>query len=485
MKNTKLLFLLIPFLLLTGCERSSGTKSSSKESSITSSSETSGSESSSSEEPPRTEYTVAVDLGPSLRKEDSTKTGKYNLSFEFKNAYFDGSAKTFSKDLALLSFGKTLFADSEADMKRFYETLEFDDIESYFVAERTKDSLSYIFAHKRINDYDLVSVCVGGLDYGREWANNFELGRSGNHQGFEKRTLEVYGGLRSYLRKYEKPKLWMSGYSRGGAIVNMLSHFIFSREQIKISQDNMFTYTYECPKGLAIENKIAYENVFNLVNSQDFIPYFAPEKEYGLCRCGVDVEIYRDDLADLIQAFDEDIVVPEFQCEDPENGSYATPVEFIGYLMKTLTEPAPSEDDEKIYIPTREDFSSKVEHAVQTALDIFFGIPDTVKDKIIADVKEQIATNPLNFAVQLLYAEYGIYDFIVPYLDEAGYKYTIPELKADCEAIRLLAQSKLVVILAFAASESEVGNNLKRAVAMHYPEICYLLINAYGNPIEE
>ena len=79
----------------------------------------------------------------------------------------------------------------------------------------------------------------------------------------------------------------------------------------RVTQDNLFVYTYEAPAALSLENAVAYENVHNITNEADLVASIPPET-YGLKRCGVDYPIYDANVATLMKQFDENVEFPEF-----------------------------------------------------------------------------------------------------------------------------------------------------------------------------
>ena len=403
----------------------------------------------------------------------TNKKETYALSFDYKTSFFNASAEVFNKDLAILSYGNSLASAKENDITIFYQALKFDNLNSKYKAP-TKDTISYMFAHKKINDSNLVAVTVRGFNYDKEWANNFKLGTSGNHKGFDDSANTIYTDLKAYIAQYDNLKLWITGYSRAGAVSNLLSHLIISKKEINVIQPNMYVYTFEAPKAIAKENKQEYKNVFNVVNSHDIIPYFAPEAEYGLARCGIDIDIYSDSISDLILEFDKDIVISKFK----EDAEYKNGVEFSNYMIKILTQNSDNKD--YVYIPTREAFSNNMERPLARIFDIFYTLTSAQKKKIVEDVQKKIKESPLQFAMGLLMTENGVYNFIKPYLDEAGYNYEEEALKLETETIRKFIYPKIAIVLGFVASETALGNNMKRMLLMHYPEITYVLLMNYN-----
>ena len=460
-------------------ESSSEVISSSEESSseaASSSEEVSSSEEASSEsssEEPGT-YRVSYELTPSIRKASSTKTDKYHMEFTLKESMFNHSATEFDNDIMMLAYGGSLMHGDE-----FFPGLAFDNIDDHFVTEHTVDSISYALGHHKIDSGDLVALTIGGFEYGLEWVNNCDIGLSGNHHGFELRANEIYAELKTYLASYQNPKLLITGYSRAGAISEFVAHFIMSREEINISQDDLFVYTFEAPKGLDKENKVEYDNVFNIMNSNDFITYLYPEEQYGFARYGKDVDIYDEDYNELILALDEDIVTYDFTPDTASEPKYTTPKEFNDYVMATLAEARPDyldEDEPIIYIPTREDFVNKAEKAVERIFDIMFSLPEEEITKLVEDAKEK-ATD-IMFLINVISVEGEIYNYISPFLDEGGYQYDATELQEECETLRQIVYGKLAFVSQVFLNE-EFKANIMRAANMHYPESTYVLLQKF------
>ena len=159
----------------------------------------------------------------------------------------------------MISCSSAFMNRRESDIKEYLDLLEFDNCEFYGYGLNTKNNVTYCIAHKKIDDFDLIFVSSVGSHYGSEWSNNFLVGDSGNHLGFTNSSNIVYESLMNYMKKYESPKLWLTGYSRGGGIINLLADKLL-RE--KFDSTNMFVYTFECPKGLDKNNAPEYKPPF-------------------------------------------------------------------------------------------------------------------------------------------------------------------------------------------------------------------------------
>jgi hypothetical protein len=427
---------------------------------------------------------VSYELAASIRKADTSKTGGYNLSFHYKSEYFDADATVFNKDLALLSNGVSMMAESEATIKSFYNSVYFDQIETHYV-EHTKDSVCYALASRKYEDYDLISVVVNGYNYGLEWVNNALVGLEGDHEGFSLRANDIYSSLKTFLADRTNYKLWISGYSRGAAIANVLSHYILSKGEIEIAQKDMFVYTFECPKGLDKNNAPEYSNVFNVLYSGDLVTYVGPS-EYGFARCGIDIDLYQssEHTDEVLFDFDEDISIPAFKaCEGLGGEELNTEADVCKYLFTYLSREGEDVEGQDLYIHTRADFVNKVQSTVQFVLSAVFSMKAEVKEQLIKDIKElgigalALMSDPAALAV-----------FLAPYLYNSGIPYTANQLVADCKTLIRLIGTDSTLVSAFLAyfltGQNDLASNLIRSIKVHYPEVGHALLKDYLSNLE-
>ena len=407
-----------------------------------------------------------------------TTDKEYEFGFDYDDGYFSGNANVFNKDLAMISFGASLASSLKERSLDFFTTLGFDNIkpsDSYDVPP-TANSIGYTLAHKKIADKNVIALAIRGFNYGSEWVSNVSVGLMGNHNGFEQSANTVSEGLLSYLseNEYDNLTLWITGYSRAGAVANVLADKILSGNEVDVLSGNVFVYTFEAPK--ALTEKREYQNVFNMVNSADMVAHLCPE-EYGLYRCGTDVDIYSyEKLANLVKAFDSSIVLPKFNFNKPQNGSseqeqFESPSEFIEYFITSLLKEM--QGDDIVYdISTRENFHSNVEPTLLYTLNLVFSLKAATINAIVEDIKSMgfiaLAT--------LIYDENGIYNFLNPYIAADGVSYEPTELQAQTETIRkFILRDNYLTLGVVAASK----DNLVYTVDMHFPVITYVLLADY------
>ena len=452
MKHSKILLLSVIPLLLSGCGDAGETTTTTTPSQDTSKG-------------------VVMAKLPGMINPD--KASGYDLQLEFDDKYFDASANQENHKLKLLSFGASLNTAKIGLISFFYTTMFYDNPYSSDFANISEDSVGYYIAHKSIGDYELVALAIRGFDYAQEWANNLKIGKTGNHAGFEERANEIYDSLKTYLNTYsgKEIKLWMTGYSRGGGIVNVLaSQIMKEKSDISIKKENLFVYTFEAPRGLTEENAVEYQNVFNYVNNMDPVPKLAPE-EYGLYRCGKDIIINQDkDVDQACLEFDEGITLPTFT---PSEGKYTNELEFVNYIFGELLK---NTEVDSNTLHTREKYVDNYQNEVGYFIGLFFTFSAVTKAKITARFQALSALGKMT-----VLADNGIYNFLKPILDEDNVQYDDEQFKPACQALNKLVQAKFSLLYHF-IDTSTMGlnaaavNNMTRAISMHYPETIYVLI---------
>ena len=400
------------------------------------------------------------------------KAQDYNVQFHFDDAYFQADARQFNKDLALLSLGNTFTTASSIFVGQFYDRLGFENvIYGNYSITPTEDTIGYSFAHKKIGDSDVIAVCVRGFNYGKEWSNNFLMGSEGNHEGFDTAANQIYNHLKNEVEvhDYQNLKLWITGYSRGGGVSNVLSQKILSSTEFTVEQENMFVYTFEAPRGLTQANAMPYANVFNIINNADLVTYVAPE-QYGLYRCGVDQQIYTasSNISRLLYEFDKDIVIPEYT---PVNNC-ANEQEYISYLINEITKELDTSDptNASMTAHTREDYVNNYQSGLRYMMGLFFSLNSSTTNKIMDRLSQMDA-----YQMGLLLGDDGFYNFLKPMLDEDDVSYNDAELKTNCAVITKLLRNNILLLTSLLGSSGGM-DNIKRILYMHAPEVEYVLL---------
>ena len=379
----------------------------------------------------------------------------YDVKIDFKDDDFDGSSTTFSDKIKMLSLGACASSENETKAKAFYEEMYYDNI-TYHLPETTADTVGYIIAHRSFENYDVVSLVIRSIEYKEEWSNNFQIGDSGDHVGFSDRADEVYSALNNYLETYKdkEVKLWVSGYSRGGGIANVLASKIMTG---RADENKTFVYTFEAPRGLALENAIEYKNVFNLVNNVDIVAMIPPE-QYGLYRCGKDIVINsaEKNIDELLYYFDNKIELPEFV----PTANYETEQEFSNYLISTLASGS---------LSTREGYYTNYQDGISYFMGLYFSLPQSTINKISEKFQN---LQPMDYLTLL--GDDGLYNMIKPILDQDHIQYDATALRSACATLKTLLVEKYSLISTL--QDEDFSGNLRRIISQHALEAVYVLI---------
>lgn len=405
---------------------------------------------------------------------------KCEVSFTFNDSYFEGQSNVYNKDLALFLYGAASVNDGKEGVSKFFTDLGFNNAITYPKTVEEYHNISYTIAKKAAKDATYVVVSVRGINYGQEWSSNFELGLEGDHNGFSKAADVVLEDLYTTLGNINGDvKIALTGYSRGGAVANLLADKLFNLPEKKIADKNVYTYTFEAPKGILVDDnrKIDYDNVFNIVNDADIVTALAPSG-YGFARCGIDINIYNADVDNLLSKYDSELVLPKFTIIDEQYFKEETEVkDFI--INKLLTD---YDYDENIKINTREKFVNNYASTIQFIFNnIVTDMKAATKEKIADDIKTKVDAGWTGILELMSIISDGksLFNFLNPYFVEDGLTYDTTELQNSCNQIVGLIQGPGSFLLTFAASE-EYRNTLVRTVDMHFPIVNYVLLENHN-----
>ena len=419
---------------------------------------------------------IYVHLEPGLAKPEEGETlDPYSLTFEYDDELFLTDAKEYNPDLSMLSLGASLATATYAQVMDFFGEMFFKDLMTEdFEEVPSKDTMAHLFAHKVIDDYDLVAVDLRGFNYGLEWANNFTIGYEGNHEGFELRAKEVYSHLKWYIEnrvdKTKTLKLWIDGYSRAGSVANVLASKILTGNEISITQENMYVYTFEAPAPLSEENAIAYPNVHNIMNKGDIIANIMPAS-YGLYRCGTEYEIYNEDVSSLMKGFDRHIDFPEFDIAEDNAMGVKNDVELRDYILNSVYNS--SNTDTTVTANTREQYVNNYQTGLSNAIGYIFGLKASTRSELLATLQGYDTWAMLSIIGDQ--SGQALADFIKPYLNKDNIEYDEEELVSNC-AVLVKAIGNLFLSLLLIYSSEQYKPLFTRLIDFHYPEVTYVLL---------
>lgn len=214
------------------------------------------------------------------------------VEYEYSDSYFAVASSKYQNPLADISLIASVTSCDADTATEFYKALGFKDIviNDAFYDNSTSDKIGLVLARKEAvlngEKVNIIAMTVRGVNYRIEWADNFNVGDSGNHQGFSTNSKRALEFIEDYYRTYslsgQHNKVWVQGYSRGGAIAYMTARLIVENGLVR-TQDNLFVYTFNAPNGVIDEWNCSC--VYNCVNTMDLIQRTAPAswgfKKYG------------------------------------------------------------------------------------------------------------------------------------------------------------------------------------------------------------
>ena len=239
----------------------------------------------------------------------------------YDDSYFLLDNKEYHQEIALASFANAIASICNDDdytirshsLVDIWNKENFSNIyisDSYYVKPEL-DSIGFGFARKKIAGYNLVAVTIRSGGYDAEWANNLTAGEQGNVAGFQECANTVLAELNNYIATNNlsgQTKFWLSGYSRGGSVTNLLAGTILQQidagsfnNQINTTVKDIYAYCFEPQAGAEISIEEAkselYHCIHNVMNYNDLIAMLYPNV-WGMRKYGQN-HYYSDRLLDI------------------------------------------------------------------------------------------------------------------------------------------------------------------------------------------
>ena len=400
----------------------------------------------------------------------------FEIKYSFPKKYcsFSHPGSEVKKELAIISFASVIHSSEKERVKDFYDEFGFSNFYQSpdYEVEETPDSILYTIAHKSLDDSELIAVNLNGVNYKAPWINNFKLDKEGNAAGFQIAADKVLNALYTYLEDYKESnlKFWITGYSRGAGIANLISYTLLENTTLNIPEDNMYCYTYEAPSVIETEGMKAHPSIYNIISSADVVTHMAPTK-YGFSRAGVDHDISSNVKIDsVIKSFDKRIKIPSFT---PVSGSYSNEVEFINYLIDLLSKDISSSNPDAD-MSTREHYVDNYQEHIGYLIYLVMNMKAETRTAIINAIKALIDSGDYTTLINFFTKDDVLYEFIYPILDEHSETYNKDKLKAAInQAVKLCSATGLPLLL---VSEN-FRNNLMRTAYIHAPEVQLALLD--------
>ena len=231
---------------------------------------------------------------------------------EYSDSFFTVASPGDHPELRALSYALALAGyENEADgypststeknpkLTKLLNQMGFSDYQTWdTISEEEGHSMGTTIGHKTLNSgEELIVIAPRNYNYMTEWLSNFDVGASGDHAGFSESADRIVNHLNEYLsaRNFTNYKIWMVGYSRGGAVVDLAAKTINQNlDSYKMTSDNFYAYTFGAPRASVEETK--YANIHDVKDGNDLILGFLFPEIWGFYNTGVYEEIHPADL---------------------------------------------------------------------------------------------------------------------------------------------------------------------------------------------
>ncbi len=231
----------------------------------------------------------------------------------YSDSWFEGSAFDYNHELATASLAAGMTATSfdttgtgvvptgDTRVAAFLKTIGCAEdtifTHRFDICNTFGDTSGFAFGIKSIPNTDkyLLTVIIRSNGYGGEWASNvriYDEDYEGYACGFRKSAeytaeyLEDYiDSLAEYGIERSDLKLWIAGFSRGGAIANNLGQMM--DDNSGIAPENIFVYGIAVPSTVASDKVSAddYKNIYSICSEIDLVPR-VPLVEWGYTHFG-------------------------------------------------------------------------------------------------------------------------------------------------------------------------------------------------------
>ena len=231
---------------------------------------------------------------------------------EYSDEFFEVASPGDHPELRALSYALALAGyENQADgypstatepnpkLINLLDQMGFSDYQSWDVSsKRDGHSMGTTIGHKTLaSGQELIVVAPRNYNYMTEWLSNFNVGTTGDHVGFAESANLVVSRLNQYLsvRDLTNYKLWMVGYSRGGAVIDLTAKKVNeSIANYSVSPDNFYAYTFGAPRASLTETK--YENIHDVKDGNDLLLGYVFPESWGFYNTGTYEEIHPADL---------------------------------------------------------------------------------------------------------------------------------------------------------------------------------------------
>ena len=212
------------------------------------------------------------------------------VSYALALAGYENAADGYPSDDDLPPYSK---------LTNMLDQMGFSDYQSWDIAsEENGHSMGTTIGRKTLADgQELIVIAPRNYNYMTEWISNLNVGTTGDHAGFTESAGFMIDDFNEYLsaRSLTNYKLWVVGYSRGGAVVDLFAKSINETlASYQMDADDFYAYTFGAPRASSTETN--YANIHDVKDGNDLLLGYVFPKLWGFYNTGTYEEIHPADL---------------------------------------------------------------------------------------------------------------------------------------------------------------------------------------------
>lgn len=215
-----------------------------------------------------------------------------------------------TEDKVFIKTTKVPNINTKNDNTKLQKTFGMKDVENIVInkdnySEDKDDITEIVIGHRKVEyngkEKEIVLLVVRGTNGTHsEWSSNFDVGADTkqyydatgekhphwknkyNHKGFDVTANRVIEKVNGYLSRHSlnSGSILITGHSRGAAVANLLGKYFVDSKKFDV-----YTYAFATPNNTTTKNIGNYNEIFNIVNDDDLIPYM-PLTKWGFNKYG-------------------------------------------------------------------------------------------------------------------------------------------------------------------------------------------------------
>ena len=205
-----------------------------------------------------------------------------------KRDYLPDNSCFFSPSACSVAAALSMSADEEKLLRDNLDALGCTDVVTVAYQSAERDQVGMCIGSRIRDDRLQIAVVLRGTS-GDEWYSNFDVGYSAEHSGFAKAADFAELKLGDYVFTHAigtRPEFFVTGYSRGGAVANILAKRLCDRYGL----ERVSAYTFASPSTTLSRRTNRYNCIYNLVRQEDLFTRVPPEG-WGYTKYGKNISL--------------------------------------------------------------------------------------------------------------------------------------------------------------------------------------------------